>query len=147
MDAKIISFTVPAIPISQPRQRQRVVTIGGVARAVNYTSKSHPVTAFKATVRLAFLAAHHGAPLSGPVSVSMRFVFPRTKAMIWKTRPMPRELHAKAPDIDNIFKSVADALKGLAWVDDSQICRTSVEKWIASGDEQPHVWLEIEPCE
>lgn len=34
-------------------------------------------------------------------------------------------------------------LKGLAWIDDAQVCAGYIEKWIAAGDEQPHVWMRI----
>lgn len=40
-----------------------------------------------------------------------------------------------------------DALKGLAWNDDAQVCQGSIEKWIAAGDEQPHAVITIEEME
>lgn len=36
-----------------------------------------------------------------------------------------------------------DALKGLAWLDDAQVCQGNIEKWIATGEEQPHVVVSI----
>jgi Holliday junction resolvase RusA-like endonuclease len=71
------------------------------------------------------------------------FVFPRTKSQIWKSRPMPRIWHAKKPDRDNCDKAVLDALSGLLWLDDSQVCSGTIEKWIAAGDEQPHVVVTV----
>ena len=35
----------------------------------------------------------------------------------------------KRPDLDNIIKGIADALNGIAYKDDSQIVRVTVEKW------------------
>ena len=35
----------------------------------------------------------------------------------------------KAPDTDNIAKSICDALNGTAWMDDKQVVRLVVEKW------------------
>ena len=57
---------------------------------------------------------------------------------------MPRLPHISVPDVDNLFKSVADALKGIAWRDDSQVCACSIEKWVAAGGESPHVRVCIE---
>lgn len=135
----MIAFTVPAIPIAQPRQRH---AIRGNYVA-NYTPTKHPVTAFKATVRLSFADAYQGPPLEGPVTLKIAFIFPRPGRMIWKKRDMPRVEHTSKPDLDNCLKSVKDALKGLAWRDDSQVSQLVACKHIASGDEQPHVYVEI----
>jgi len=134
-----ISFTVPAIPVAQPRPR--ATAIGGHARV--YQPTKHPIAAFKASVRLAASQAFTGAPLAGPLRVDCLFIFPRTKNQIWKSRPMPRIWHAKKPDRDNCDKAVLDALSGLLWLDDSQVCAGTIEKWIAAGDEQPHVVVTI----
>ena len=67
------------------------------------------------------------------------FVFARPRVKVWKSKPMPREWHWSKPDRDNAMKSIMDALEGRIYANDSQICAGNVEKWIASGDEQPHV--------
>lgn len=139
-----IEFTVPAIPIAQPRPK--AMAFHGHARV--YQPTKHPVADFKASVRMAANQAFTGAPLSGPLRVDCVFVFPRTKGQQWKKRPMPRLPHTKKPDRDNIDKAVLDALTGILWVDDCQVCAGSLEKWIAAGDEQPHVKVtvtELEP--
>ncbi len=138
----MITIEVPAVPIAQPRQRTRIV--GKYAH--NYTPSKHPVQDFKATVRLAARVAYDGAPMDGPLSVKLTFVMPRPSNLIWKTRAMPRVPHAKKPDADNLAKSVFDSLNGLLWVDDSQLCDVGIVKWIASGDEQPHVLIEVQAC-
>lgn len=134
-----IRFTVPAIPVAQPRQRHRIVSAGGRTFASNYTPAKDPVNNFKATVRMAAAEVLQGPPLAGPLCVDMVFVFPRQKAKVWKSKPMPRYFHVGKPDRDNLAKSLQDALNGLAWVDDAQICAGSIEKYHAAGDEQPHV--------
>lgn len=138
-----IRFTVPAIPVAQPRQRHRVIHSGGRAFAHNYTPKNDPVNAFKAAVQMAAAQIHHGAPLAGPIEMALTFVMPRPKAMLWKSKPMPRVHDVRKPDRDNLMKSVQDALNGLLFVDDSQICDGPVRKFIAAGDEPPHVEIEI----
>lgn len=138
-----IKFTVETIPVAQPRQRHRVIQKGGKAFATNYTPKSDPVTMFKSSVQLALCQCHKTAPLDKPVVLVVDFVLPRPKAMIWKGREMWRVPHAKRPDIDNLLKSLKDALTGLAWRDDSQVWEVEARKWIAGGDEKPHVRVEI----
>lgn len=141
----MISFTVHAVPTAQPRQRHRVAIIGGMHRVMNYTPAKHPVNAFKAAVQHAFASCYNGPPLEGPLQVRIVCVFPRPTAKVWKKRPMPREPYtASRADWDNVGKAVSDALNGLAWRDDGQLADVRIERWIASGDEQPHVEIEIE---
>lgn len=148
-----IQFIVPSVPIAQPRTK--VSSFGGKARAytpktvksADGTRKPHPVHAFKATCRHAATLVYSGAPLQGPLALTVVFVLPRPQNMHWKTKPMPRAWHTSKPDSDNLQKSVKDALTKLLWVDDSQVCQTTAEKWIASGSEQPHVLVLIEQLE
>ena len=139
-----ILFTVCDVPIAQPRQKHRAFMSGGHMRTGNYTPAKHPVNAFKASCRKAANAAYSGAPLEGPIGLTLVFVLPRPQGMIWKRRQMPRVRHTKKPDADNLAKSLKDSLSKLTWGDDSQVCYLSIEKWIASGDEQPHVEVVIE---
>lgn len=143
-EAKSIAFTVPAVPVAQPRQRHRIITASGKSFAHNYTPAKDPVNAFKATVRLAVQQVFAGTPLEGPIRMGVVFVFPRQKAKVWKNKPMPRYWHTGKPDRDNLMKSLQDALNGLLFVDDSQICAGPVDKFYAAGDEQPHVEVKIE---
>ena len=120
-----ISFTVPAVPIAQPRPRAVKIGSGPNARAgiVSAVSK-HPVNDFKATVRLAAQQAYHGPPIDVPCRVDCVFVFPRQSSKVWKTRAMPRYPHDCKPDRDNLDKSVLDALKGTVLKEDA---------WCATG--------------
>ena len=135
----MIEFKVPAVPVAQPRAR--ATSIGGHARV--YEPTSHPIAAFKASVRLAASCAFSGGALTGPLRVDCLFLFPRPKSLIFKKRDMPRVRHIKKPDADNLAKSVLDALNGLVWVDDCQVCECVLTKWIAAGDEQPHVLVRV----
>lgn len=138
-----ITIHIPAVPVAQPRQRHRIAKKGGKQFVVNYTPGKDPSRDFKAITRMAAHQVFQGPPLEGPLRVDMLFVFPRTKGQQWKRKPMPRIRHAKTPDFDNLIKSTADSLKGLVWIDDAQICDGRIEKWIAAGDEQPHVLLTV----
>ena len=146
MNATVINIIVPAVPVAQPRQRQRMVGEGTKAFIQNYTPTKHPVNAFKATVRMIFAIAYSGPPLTGPLRLDVVFVLPRVAAQIWKRKPMPRIWHAKKKnDRDNLDKAVMDALSGLAYEDDGQVAAGETTKVIAAGHEQPHV--EITLCQ
>lgn len=144
MDA-IVEFTVPHLPIAQPRQRHRVVTpASGKPFVQNYTPSGDPVNGFKAAIQACAEKAMKGnAPIEGPLRVDLCFVFPRTKGQLWKRKPMPRIRHAKKPDRDNVEKAVSDALNKIVWLDDAQVCDGVIQKWIASGDEHPHVKISV----
>lgn len=145
----MITFTVPAVPLAQPRPRSMI--IGGRVHTYNPTHRknadgqrvSNGVPEFKATVRQSAQFAYKGAPLDGALFLRIVFVMPRPKNMCWKSKPMPRHRHTGKPDLDNLAKSVKDALKGIVWRDDSQVCSGKWSKWIAAGDEAPHVEVEI----
>ena len=133
----MISFTVPGVPIAQPRTK--ATTIGGHARV--YTPKT--ADAYKASVAIAFKTAYGGNPIEGPVRVDIEFVMPRPKSMIWRKRELHSEWHTKKPDIDNLAKAAIDALYGLAWGDDSQVCSLVIAKRIAGGTESPSTAIKI----
>lgn len=143
-----IRITVPAVPVAQPRikataikGRARVYTPSTIGKGDD--KRPHPIAAFKATLRMAATEAYSGPPLDGPLRVDVLLVFPRQSSKIWKTRDMPRYRHVTKPDRDNLDKAVLDGLKGLLFVDDCQVCSGEIDKWHASGDEQPHCEIVI----
>lgn len=144
----MIQFTVPGVPISQPRVK--------ATRRGNHTGvytptttgkgdkkKSNGIAEFKALVKLVASQHYDGPPLTGPLQVDLLFVFPRQAAKVWKSRPMPRYRHVTRPDRDNLEKALTDSLTKMIWVDDTQICAGSIEKWHASGDEAPHTLVTV----
>lgn len=142
----MIQFTVHAIPVAQPRQRHRVVTSGGRSFAQNYTPARDPVNVFKqACCDAAWQVIKQ--PLLGPVQVRLVFIFPRPASITRKRGTNPRVWHAKKPDVDNVYKALADALEGICWVNDSQICSVEMRKVIAAADELPRVEVRIDECE
>ena len=140
MEVTRIEFLVPGPPIPQPRPR--IGLRGGKPRV--YRDDSHPVHAYKQHVRLVARQSYHGSPLEGPVSVSLAFLMPRPLSKVWKRQAMPREPHIGRPDLDNLEKSVLDAVLGVLWVDDAQVCRLTATKQLAAGDESPGVYAVVE---
>lgn len=144
-----IEFTIPAVPVAQPRPRAS--SFGGNVRVHEVTSiktkdgrKPHPIVHFKATVAMAASAAYRDTPLTVPVTVDVECVFPRQKNKIWKTRPMPRYPHVTKPDRDNLDKAILDAITGIVLADDKQAFDGRVSKWHAAGDEQPHCRVTVQ---
>lgn len=114
---------VPGIPVAQPRQRTRVVMTGKRAFATNYTPRGDPSNAFKAAVARAAHDVHQGKPLlEGPLAVELVFILPRPKGKTTKRGPNPMLWAPRKPDWENLGKSTCDALNGVLWVDDAQIC-------------------------
>ena len=141
LQSREIRLWVPGPPIAQ--QRPRAVAVKGKARVY------HPNGASKQYKRQIALKARQAFsdPLAGPVVLALRFCMPRPKSRVWKTKEMPREWHTKKPDIDNLMKSVMDALNGIAWHDDSQVCETRAMKCVASGYETSGSWIAIAPAD
>lgn len=70
--------------------------------------------------------------LTGPVGLSLVFTLekPKTVRRIMPTVP---------PDLDKQVRSILDALTGVAYVDDAQVCEISAAKAYGS----PGVWIEL----
>ena len=125
----MISFTVSGDPIAQPRHK--ISTRGGFAKA--YIPKDHPIHAYKEAIQLAARVAMAGqAPVEGPVLVTVLFRFGRPKSHTKAARADCN--HKQKPDLDNLCKAVFDALNGICWADDSQVCQIRASKaWRTEG--------------
>lgn len=139
----MIAFTVNSVPVAQPRQRHRTIATGSKTFTQNYTPTTHPVNVFKAACQNAAAKALP-APLDGPLMVWLVFVLPRPSTKTTKRGPNPRLWKAGKPDIDNLIKSIHDALNGIAWIDDSQVSWINAQKIIGAPDESPRVEIRIE---
>jgi Holliday junction resolvase RusA-like endonuclease len=114
---------IPGEPVAQPRVK--VSTRGGFARA--YVDAKHPIHAYKQAIRLAYVNAG-GEVLEGPVEVRIACWFERPKGHS-KKRRQQREPKTTKPDLDNVGKAILDALNEIAYNDDGQVYRLTVEKW------------------
>jgi len=64
------------------------------------------------------------APLSGPVKLDVHFVMPYRKGDLDKhgePKAKAPYWHTTKPDTTKMLRAVEDALKGIAWLDDSQV--------------------------
>lgn len=106
-----LHFQVDPIPKGRPRFTRSGHT---------YTPKK--TKDFEENVKhLAALQMHtlKHAPLTGPLKVKGYFFLKRPKK--------PKNTYPRK-DIDNLIKSTFDALNGVAWEDDSQVCILNFEK-------------------
>lgn len=72
--------------------------------------------------------------LSEGVRLSIAFVLPRPLSL-----PKKISAHLKAPDVDKLARAVADALTGVAYRDDCQVCELIAAKRYAAIGEAAHV--------
>lgn len=110
-----VEFTVEGDPVPQGRPRffRRGSSVG-----VYDPPKSK---AWKKLV--ADTAIAHGCkPLDGPLKVTLMFYLNVPKSV------KDGQPHTKRPDVDNLGKGALDALTGICWHDDSQICLLVIEK-------------------
>lgn len=120
-----MSCFVPGVPIPKgstkafPFKRKNG-KMGVAVTAAN--SKTKPWQAQVAAVAKKELA-WSGVVWAGPISLTVCFVMPRPKSL-----PKKVLYHLKKPDLDKLLRSVKDALKGIAYVDDSQVIATHATK-------------------
>jgi Holliday junction resolvase RusA-like endonuclease len=128
---------IPGEPIAQPRVK--VSTRGGFARA--YTERDHPIHAYKQAIRLAYVNAG-GEVLEGPVSVRIVCWFDRPKSHSKKRRQQAEPKTTK-PDLDNVGKAILDALNEIAYNDDGQVYRLTIEKWYIGPSDLTGTIIEV----
>jgi Holliday junction resolvase RusA-like endonuclease len=109
-----VKFTVSGNPVPWERNDSRQGARFTAPRTREYEAR------VRAVAQLANVQ-----PLEGPVRLVLRF-FRAT---------------ARRCDVDNLSKSIQDALNGVAYLDDSQIARLEVEKGI--DRELPRVEIEV----
>lgn len=141
----LVSFSVDCLPIPQPRQRHRVVK-GAKPYVLNYTDKKHPVQGFKAALIFESRQAWEEPPYDGPVEIRLRFRFPlpasariRERSIVNQGRTLPY-VAKKRNDGDNLEKAVWDALTGVVYLDDGQICRWSGER-VYAKEPGVDIWI------
>ena len=127
----------PGEPIAQPRVK--VSTKGGFARA--YVDAKHPIHAYKQAIRLAYVNAG-GELMDGPVSVQVVCLFERPKSHS-KKRRQQREPKTTKPDADNLGKAILDSLNEIAYHDDGQVYRLTVEKWYVGPCDHSGTEIEV----
>lgn len=130
-----LSFKILTTPIAQPRPK--AARRGGF---VSIYTPDNGVVAYKEEIKDAFKEALGASDIKledifdRRVSLGAVFYMPRSSQMLSKKtgHDVDEFYHHEAkPDIDNLLKSVLDALNGVAWKDDSSVVRITAEKFYA----------------
>lgn len=77
------------------------------------------------------------------LEVTVLAVFACPKSEYKKRAPVARRPHTGPKDLDNLWKALGDAGKGVLWHDDGQVCRLSLEKWVGAQEESPYVEVRV----
>lgn len=138
-------FTVYATPISQPRQRHRVLQLPGRKPvSVNYTPTGDPVNLYKTYLREAALKKMGTMPpLEGAIGLVLRFYLQRPKKYDSPKFNTGAIRHIGNKDLDNLYKAVADAFIGVVYRNDGQIAGCLMEKFYTEKDGRPRVEIEV----
>jgi len=135
-------FTIQGEPHGKGRPR---VTRGGKH---TYTPKK--TKEYENLVKQSFIAeCGNQEPFETHVKMSLYMVFKVPKSASKKNRELMLNgtiRPTKKPDIDNIIKSVADGLNGLAYLDDKQIVEIKAIKWYGENPRINVVISKIDIC-
>lgn len=132
MTMETIMFEILGKPVGKGRPR--------FGNGFTYTPKK--TVEFENLVRLAWMNEHH-EKLEGDIAVEIEARFPIPKSVSKKKRaeldgmPYPHK-----PDVDNICKTILDALNGIAYDDDAQVTYVTVYKAYA---ETPKTIVTLHP--
>lgn len=128
----MIDIFVPGIPVPKGSAKAFVVKGRAIVTQDNGAKQKPWASSISYT---AMQAMRFEKPVSGPVSISLTFYMPRPKghygsgknsALVKDSAP---QHHVSKPDLDKLCRCVLDALTGVVWNDDSQVCRMpEVEK-------------------
>jgi Holliday junction resolvase RusA-like endonuclease len=125
--SKSITFFVPGIP--RPGGSKRGFVIPGTKRVV-ITEDCKKSKDWRTSVAWA-AKEKITAPMTGPLEVRFLFTLARPKGHLNSkgfVKPSAPSYPAVRPDCTKLVRSTEDALKGIAWLDDSQIVNQHVLK-------------------
>lgn len=173
METELLNYFVRGDPQPQPRPRARIIFVQGKPTVTIYDQLRAYEPNTKPRVRKAWDAERWrdriiertraaaggvgGLPIEGPVRMDLDFYFPRPGYMLSAKHSSRAILHCGRPDVDNLFKLVADAITqagwreidgdtiktSLVWGDDGQVCDCQVKKFYVARGDAPGVMIKI----
>jgi Holliday junction resolvase RusA-like endonuclease len=142
-----IQFIVPGEPVAKARARHRQITTkSGRSFVQSYTPKQ--TVSYEQTIAdQARVVMHHGKypVITAPVVLEVALLFSIPAGWPnWKRQAALEGFiaHTTKPDVDNVLKSVKDALNGICWLDDAQVVHVDAFKRYG---ERPGVRIKITP--
>lgn len=128
-----VKIIIPGEPTAKGRPR-----IGRAwGRAIAFTPQKTR-TREGIIAALAMEAMKGSAPFDGPVQLTLTAFFsvPASWSKAKRAAALSGAiLPAKRPDLDNIVKAATDALNGIVYLDDAQICAVMISKLYAERAE------------
>ena len=120
-----VTFFVPGIP--RPKGSTKSFWHRHTKKLI--TTRSNP-DGLAWESRVTEFASKHCTPRQGPVSVEVRCYFQRPKSHFNKhgLKATAPSFHLVSPDGDKLLRSIKDALTAVAYRDDKQVWKASIEK-------------------
>jgi len=121
----ILDIFVPGTPVPKGSAKAFVVKGRAIVTQDN-GAKQKPWASSISYTAMQFMKFQK--PFTGPMSISLTFFMPRPKGHYGSGKnsatvkeSSPRH-HVQKPDLDKLIRCVKDALTGVVWNDDSQVC-------------------------
>lgn len=133
----MVTFQVKDV-IPVPEGSHSAHIIGG--RAVVHHNKSDKLMRYRDAVADAYRESGGNYHHDSPISIQMRFIFPRPKSVPMKKRKYPT---ARIGDVDKLVRSTLDALTNVAYDDDSQVIEVHATKLYDDGLDWYGVQIEL----
>lgn len=141
---EMITFFVPGTPV--PKGSGKAFFNKNMKRAVVIQDNRERQQPWASMI--SYCAQQAGCALSpAPIRVILQFVMPRPKSHYGTGKNAETlklfspEYHTSKPDLDKLIRCVKDALTGVAWKDDSQVCELVADKMYG---ENPGVVVKID---
>lgn len=139
----MIHLFAPGEPVAKARARHRQVTTkSGKSFVQSYTPKK-TVNFENYIAKLAKQQMLLRSPTSAPVRLDVVFFFSIPSSWpAWKQAAAQERYiaHTVKPDKDNLEKAIKDALNGIVWVDDAQVCDGGTQKLYSN---EPGVLIDV----
>jgi crossover junction endodeoxyribonuclease RusA len=139
----ILTFTVYGVPL--PKGNHKAFMPRGMHHPI-ITESNRGVASWQQLVKvgasdaLNLIAPDTRRLLLEGVRLTTWFVLPRPKSL-----PAKISAHLKAPDVDKLARAVCDAMTGVVYHDDNQVCELICAKRYAAVGEAAHVTIWVEP--
>lgn len=117
-----LRFTVPG----EPRAKERPRVYNGHAFTPEKTKK------YEAEVKFYYYQENGRARIDGEIEATINayYKIPKSASKKKRQQMLSGEIRpTKKPDLDNVAKSILDALNGIAYHDDSAVVSLHIEKW------------------
>jgi len=149
-----VEFVVYGRPATAGSKRAFAIRLGDgrFTGRVAVTDDSSRTKSWQATVASAALETGSGCS-RGPLALTLAFYLHRPRHHYGTGRNSSRVRDAAParpavrPDLLKLTRAVEDALTGILWHDDAQVCDEHLAKHYAADDEPERVVIRIEPLE